>query len=82
MGPRKRENVIKPPPILLYSPHTHPTDISDQIRSYFTVLITVRWYHKLAFEAIFGTASINAENLYVEYTGEKIQIHQFQGKLL
>jgi hypothetical protein len=50
--------------------------------SYFTVLRTIRWYHKVAFEAIFGTTIINAQNLYMEYTGEKVQICQFQGELL
>jgi hypothetical protein len=31
--------------------------------------------------AVFGTAIINAQNLYLEYNGEKVQICQFQEKL-
>lgn len=33
--------------------------------SYFTVLRTVRKYHKVLFEAIFGTVIINAQNMYM-----------------
>ena len=43
---------------------------------------TVTRHHKAAFEALFGIAIINAQNLYVEYNGEKVQIYQFWEKLM
>ena len=43
---------------------------------------TVTQHHKAAFEALFGIAIINAQNLYVEYNGEKVQIYQFWEKLM
>ena len=49
--------------------------MSDQMSSYFTVLRRTS-YHKVAFEALFGTAVVNAQYLYMEYPGEEVQICQ------
>lgn len=37
--------------------------ILDRMSTYFTVLRTVRWYHIVPFEAIFGTVIINTQNM-------------------
>jgi hypothetical protein len=61
--PNKKVNVIRSEK-LFYNCHKQGIDISDQTSSSFPLLRrTIRWYHEAAFEAVFGIAVTNAQNL-------------------
>jgi hypothetical protein len=63
---RTRVNVIEASAILFYNRHKKDTDISDQMSSSLIVLRrTIRWYYSVAFEVLFGTAVVNAQNLSI-----------------
>ncbi|KAJ8930175.1 hypothetical protein NQ314_017039 [Rhamnusium bicolor] len=80
---RKSETVFKPEAIVFYNKYKMVIDISDQISSYHSVLRrTLRWYHKVAFEYLFGTAVVNARHLYNASNNTRIKIGDFRQKLL
>lgn len=79
----RKEPVSKPSDILLYNRHKQGIDISNQLSSYFTVLRkSIRWFHKVAFELLFGTAVVNALLLYTKQTKHKCQVSTFREKLI
>ena len=58
------KNVTKPQMVLAYNKGKSPIDTSDQMASYNTTLMrTVKWYHKVVIELIFGTI-LNSLVLY------------------
>ncbi|KAJ8968382.1 hypothetical protein NQ314_002332 [Rhamnusium bicolor] len=80
---RKSETVFKPEAIVFYNKYKMGIDISDQVSSYHSVLRrTLRWYHKVAFEYLFGTAVVNARHLYNASNNTRIKIGDFRQKLL
>ena len=81
---RLGENVKKPEAILFYNRFKQGVDISDQMSSYHSVLRkTIRWYHKVAFEFLFGTAVVNAWNVYKSVTNNSnMQIKKFRENLI
>ena len=55
------DTVTKQEAVVYYNSGKQGIDISDQLASYHTsVRKSVRWYHKVAEELIFGTAVVNA----------------------
>lgn len=75
---RKGEEIKKPEAVIFYNKNKQGIDISDQMASYYTPLRkTIRWYHKLAFHLLLGTAMVNSLILYKEVTGKNIQISEF-----
>lgn len=80
---RKGEKVNKPEAIVFYNKFKMGIDLSDQMSSYFSVLRrSIRWYHKVAFEYLFGTSVVNALILYQISNNKKIQISDFREKLV
>lgn len=57
--------------------------MSDQMTSYFTPLRkTNRWYHKVVFQLLLGTAVVNSKIIYKELTGCNIQISNFRQQFI
>ncbi|KAJ8878480.1 hypothetical protein PR048_019058, partial [Dryococelus australis] len=57
--------VLKPWVVVEYNKAKSFIDLSDQMSSYSTTLRrTIKWYHKIVFEILFGTAIVNAFVLY------------------
>ncbi|KAL4098418.1 hypothetical protein QTP88_023037 [Uroleucon formosanum] len=54
---RNGDVIKKPEAIIFYNKNKQGIDVSDQMTSYFTPLRkTIRWYHKVAFQLLLGTA--------------------------
>jgi len=80
---RKGEDIKKPEAVIFYNKNKQGIDLSDQMSSYFSPLRkTIRWYHKLAFQLLLGTAVTNALVLYKETTHKQIQISEFRQELI
>jgi hypothetical protein len=75
---------MKPQVVLDYNEGRQGTDLSDQLSAYYTCLRrSIKWYQKVAFELIFGTAVVNSYLIYKEnYTTNNITILQFRGSLV
>ena len=78
------ERIMKPQVVLDYNEGRQGTDLSDQLLTYHTCLRrSVKWYRKVAFELIFGTAVVNSYLIYKEiYASSNIQILQFRESLV
>ncbi|KAF2902878.1 hypothetical protein ILUMI_03306 [Ignelater luminosus] len=71
---RKQKNIRKPRVILDYSSSKAGIDLSDQLSSYSSpIRKTLRCYHKLAFEFLFGTTVVNTFVVYKKVN--KIEPH-------
>lgn len=80
---RKGEDIKKPEAVIFYNKNKQGIDISDQMSSYFTPLRkTIRWYHKIAFQLLLGTAVVNSLILYKEITRKNIQISEFRQSII
>jgi hypothetical protein len=75
---------MKPQVVLDYNKGRQGTDLSDQLSTYYTCLRkSVKWYRKVAFELVFGTALVNSYLIYKEkYTQGKATILQFRESLV
>jgi hypothetical protein len=78
------ECIMKPQVILDYNEGRQGTDLSDQLSTYHACLRrSIKWYKKVAFELIFGTAVVNSYLIYKEnYATSNIQISQFRESLV
>ncbi len=78
------ERIMKPQAVLDYNKGRQGTDLSDQLSAYYTCLRrSIKWYQKVAFELIFGTAVVNSYLIYKEnYTTNNITILQFRESLV
>lgn len=83
---RKGEEVAKPAAINFYNKRKQGVDLSDQMSSYFCPLRkTIRWFHKVAFSILLGTAVVNALVVYKELVKPakmKLQISDFREKII
>jgi hypothetical protein len=79
----QNERIMKPQVVLDYNEGRQGTDLSDQLSAYYTCLRkSIKWYRKVAFELIFGTAIVNSYLIYKEnYTANKATILQFRESL-
>lgn len=69
----------KPESILYYNARKQGVDLSDQMSSYFTPLKkTIRWFHKVGFFVLLGTAIVNSAIVYKKLNSKKIQIAEFR----
>jgi hypothetical protein len=58
---RLKDTIRKPSAIVYYNSIKQGIDVSDQLASYHTaVRKSVKWFHKVAFEFLMGTAVVNA----------------------
>ena len=80
----KNERIMKPQVVLDYNEGRIGTDLSDQLSSYYTCLRwSIKWYRKVAFELVFGTALVNSYLIYKEnYAASKVTILQFRESLV
>jgi hypothetical protein len=67
-----------------YNEGRQGADLSDQLSTYYTYLRqSIKWYRKVAFELVFGTALVNSYLIYKEhYAANKITILQFRESLV
>jgi len=81
---KKKENIVKPQIIIDYNKGKAGIDLSDQLSSYnFCVRKSIRWYHKVAIELLFGTSVVNAVLIYNKIKpNNKLKITQFQEALV
>jgi len=81
---KKKESIVKPKIIVDYNSGKAGIDLSDQLSSYSTaVRKSIRWYHKVATEILFGTAVVNALIVYNTINSDKkIKITQFRETLV
>jgi hypothetical protein len=70
--------------VLDYNEGRQGTDLSDQLSAYHTCLRkSIKWYRKVPFESVFGTALVNSYLIYKEnYTESKVTILQFRESLV
>lgn len=74
--------ISKPKMVLDYNKGKSSIDISDQMSKYNTSLRrTVKWYHKLAVELLFGTALLNAQIIYNLLAAKKLSITAFKEEI-
>ena len=80
----QNEPIMKPQVVLDYNEGRQGTDLSDQLSTYYTCLRkSVKWYRKVAFELVFGTALVNSYLIYKEnYAKSKVTILQFRESLV
>ncbi|KAL4083936.1 hypothetical protein QTP88_029252 [Uroleucon formosanum] len=81
---KKRENIVKPQIIIDYNKGKAGIDLSDQLSSYNSpVRKSIRWYHKVAIELLFGTSIVNALLIYNKIKpNNKLKITQFREALV
>lgn len=80
----KNELIMKPQVVLDYNEGRQGADLSDQLSAYYTCLRrSIKWYRKVAFELVFGTAIVNSYLIYKEhYAANKTTILQFRESLV
>lgn len=77
------KQVEKPKNIVEYNKYKCYIDLSDQNKSYNNSLRkSVKWYRKLAFELITGTAFVNAFVAYKAIANEKLTITDFRIQII
>lgn len=81
---KKKENIIKPQIIIDYNKGKAGIDLSDQLSSYnSSVRKSIRWYHKVAIELLFGTSIVIALVIYNKIKpNNKLKITQFREVLV
>ncbi len=81
---KANERIMKPPVVLDYNKGKQGVDLSDRLSTYYTCLQrSKKWYHKVAFEMIFGVSIVNAYLIYKEYYGTNIMtMLQFRESLV
>nr|CAH7725064.1 unnamed protein product [Callosobruchus chinensis] len=80
---RSSEVVLKPKCITDYNKDKKGVDISDQMSSYYTALRKgLKWYRKIGFELIFGSAIVNSHIVYNEVNQtSRLNMLQFRQQL-
>jgi hypothetical protein len=77
------KKVNKPAMVLEYNKWKAAIDTSDQMSSYSTSLRrTVKWYHKIAIECLFGTTLVNALILFNKTQTTRMSITKFKEELV
>jgi hypothetical protein len=81
---KKKENIVKPQIIIDYNKGKAGIDLSDQLSNYnSSVQKSIRWYHKVAIELLFGTSIVNALLIYNKIKpNNKLKITQFREALV
>lgn len=79
----KRGNEIEKPTLIVdYNASKSFIDLSDQLKSYSSPLRKgIKWYRKLAFEIILGSAVVNSYILYKNVTKDNLSITEFREKV-
>jgi len=78
------EPIMKPKVVVDYNKGRQGTDLSDQLSAYYTCLRrSIKWYRKVAFELIFGTALVNSYLVYKDnYSTSSMVILKFRESLV
>nr|XP_022912443.1 piggyBac transposable element-derived protein 4-like [Onthophagus taurus] len=80
---KRGKEIQKPKNMVEYNKYKSNIDISDQLKSYNTCLRrSMKWYRKLAFELLTGSAIVNAYIAYKEITNNKISITAFKEEVI
>lgn len=80
---KRGAQVQKPKNVVEYNKYKSYIDISDQMKSYNSPLRKgVKWYRKLAFELLLGTAVVNAYHAHQEIANEKMTITKFREQIV
>jgi hypothetical protein len=76
----QNERIMKPQVVLDYNKGRQGIDLSDQLSVYYTCLRrSIKWYRKVAFELIFGTAVVNSYLIYKQnHAAKDVTILQFR----
>jgi hypothetical protein len=79
----KNERIMKPQVVLDYNKGRQSSDLSDQLSAYDACLRrSIKWYRKVTFELVFGTAIVNSYVIYKEnYAATEVTILQFRESL-
>lgn len=80
---RRKEVVIKPCAVIDYNKSKQGIDLSDQMSSYHACFRkTVRWFHKIGIEVLFGTCIVNALIIWneqqVRLNKDKMSVTEFR----
>nr|CAI5837030.1 unnamed protein product [Callosobruchus analis] len=76
---QKTKDIVKPEMIFDYNECKSYIDLSDQKKAYSHCLRRgTKWYRKLAFEILFGSAMVNAFIVFQYVTKSKISITEFK----
>ena len=80
----RNEPIMKPKVVVDYNKGRQGADLSDQLSAYYTCLRrSLKWYQKVAFELIFGTAIVNSYLVYKEhYSTNNMTILKFRESLV
>ncbi|XP_023241131.1 piggyBac transposable element-derived protein 4-like [Centruroides sculpturatus] len=79
----KQEEIFKPKTVQDYNIGKTGIDLSDQYSSYSSaVRKSVKLYHKVAMELIFGTTIVNAHIIYNKIADKKVSITTFKESLV
>ena len=80
----QNERIMKPQVVLDYNKGKQGIDLSDQLSAYYTCLRrSIKWYRKVAFELVFGTAIVNSYLIYRDnYAASDVTILQFRESLV
>ena len=80
----ENERIMKPQVVQDYNEGRIGIDLSDQLSSYYMYLRrSIKWYRKVIFELVFGTALVNSCLIYKEnYAASKVTIVQFREGLV
>ena len=80
----RNEPIMKPKVVVDYNKGRQGTDLSDQLSAYYICFRrSLKWYRKIAFELIFGTAIVNSYLVYKEhYSTNNMTILKFRESLV
>ena len=81
---QSNERIMKPQVVIDYNKGKQGIDLSDQLSAYYTCLRrSKKWYHKVAFEMIFGVSIVNAYLIYKEnYDKNRMTMLQFRESIV
>lgn len=82
--PHYSGKIIKKPDVIFkYNDCKQGFDVSDQLDNYYSPLRkTIKWFHKLAFELLLNTATVNASILFHSTTNKKMSMSKFRESLI
>ena len=81
---KSNERIVKPQVIVDYNKRKQGVNLSDQLSAYYTCpRQSNKWYHKVAFEMIFGMSIVNAHLIYKEnHDTSRMKMLQFRESLV
>lgn len=80
----KRNKIVQKPKVVVkYNKGKSAIDLSDQLASYSSPLRkSLKWFRKVAFDALFNVSLVNAHCLFTQVTGRNMSITQFRESIV